>query len=96
MVLLEWDEDKRASNKRRHGIDFADLDEFFDIETATEVDDRFDYGEIRFLTLGMLLGEVVAVTHTETEAGKDTVIRVISARKAERHEQETYYKNIRD
>lgn len=96
MIILEWDEGKRASNKQRHKIDFADLLELFDNETATEVDDRYDYGEERLLTFGLFLGEVVAVAHTETIVGNDSVIRVISARKAEKYEQEYYFKKIRD
>jgi uncharacterized DUF497 family protein len=54
------------------------------------VDDRFDYGEMRLQTFGLLRGEVVAITHTET----DQVIRVISFRKATKHEEETYFKKV--
>lgn len=52
MILLEWDEAKRGSNLQKHGIDFADLLEVFENETASRVDDRFDYEEDRLLTLG--------------------------------------------
>lgn len=96
MILLEWDEAKRASNKRRHKIDFEDLLEVFENETATEIDDRFDYREDRLLTFGLLSGEVVAVSHTETIVHDDVVIRVISARKAEKYEQEYYFTKIRN
>lgn len=96
MVKFEWDEAKRASNLKRHKIDFADLIEVFDSETATEIDDRYDYGEIRLLTLGLLNGQVVAIAHTETSEGNETIVRIISARRAERYEQEYYFKEIRD
>lgn len=56
------------------------------------MDDRFNYGEIRFLTLGMLNGRVVAVSHTET----DEVTRIISVRKASKNEEEIYDKESRD
>ena len=77
-------------------IDFADLDEFFANETANSADDRFDYGEERLLTFGLFAGIVLAVVHTEKDRGDDVVIRVISARRANKNEQEYYFKNIRD
>lgn len=83
-------------NLRKHKIDFADLIDLFENVTATEKDERYQYGEERLLTFGLLTGEVVAVVHTETIAGDDSLIRVISARKAEKHEQEYYFKKIRD
>ncbi len=81
---------------KRHGIDFADLGDVFENETATKIDDRFDYGEDRLLTFGLLLGEVISIAHTETIVGNDILIRLISARKAEKNEQEYYFKKIRD
>lgn len=96
MIKLVWDESKRALNLKRRGIDFADLLELFENETATEVDERFDYGEDRLLSFGLLLGQVLAVVHTETVKGEDILIRVISARKADKYEQESYCKKVRD
>lgn len=96
MIRFDWDEQKRLENLNKHGIDFADLSELFENEIATELDERFDYGEERLLSFGLLLGEVVAVVHTETTDGDDSLIRVISARKAEKYEQEYYFKKIRD
>lgn len=92
MVEFEWDENKRLANIRRHEIDFADVYRVFEFDRYLFPDDRFDYDEQRWVSLGLLFGEVVAVTHTET----DEVIRIISARKAEKHEQEIYFKSIRD
>ena len=86
-VRFEWDEAKRRSNLWRHGIDFAEVVEVF-AAPVTILDDRYDYGEKRFLTLGLLKGSVVAVVHTES----DDVIRIISARKAERYEEIKYFK----
>jgi uncharacterized DUF497 family protein len=91
-MRFEWDENKRWFNLRKHGIDFADIISAFDSDMYVRLDERFDYGEIRYLSLGLFLGEVVAISHTES----DEVIRIISARKAEDHEQEIYFKNIRD
>jgi uncharacterized protein len=55
-MRFEWDEAKRRSNIRQHGIDFVDVDEVFAGETITFLDDRYDYGETRFLTFGLLWG----------------------------------------
>ncbi len=87
-VRYEWDEAKRRTNLWRHGIDFATLREVFEGAPYTISDDRHDYGERRYLTFGLLKGDVVAVVHTES----DDVIRIISARKAERHEKIKYFK----
>jgi len=96
MIILHWDESKRRTNLARRKIDFADLQELFESETAQGIDDRFDYGEDRLLTFGLFAGIVLAVVHTETDLGDDLVIRIISARRANKNEQEYYFKNIRD
>ena len=87
-IRFEWDEKKRRSNLRRHGIDFAALAEVFEAAPVTISDDRYDYGEKRYLTFGLLKGRVIAIVHTES----DDVIRIISARKAERYEEIEYFK----
>jgi uncharacterized protein len=79
-VTFEWDEGKRRANIRKHAIDFVDVPEVF------------DYGETRFVTIGLLRGRAVVVVHTE-RGGK---IRVISARKATRHETKAYFERIAD
>jgi hypothetical protein len=89
-MKFEWDEAKRRTNISKHGVDFADLEPLFDGETVTVLDDRFDYGEDRFVTLGLLNGVVLVVVHTET----DTVIRLISVRKATKNEEKSYFKEI--
>jgi uncharacterized protein len=71
-MRFEWDEAKRQSNLRDHEIDFAavERERVFEGGTVTLLDSRFNYGEWRFLTLGLLKGEVVAIVHTES----DTVV----------------------
>jgi len=91
-MRFEWDEAKRRSNVSRHGIDFVDLEVVFAGETLTLFDDRFAYSETRFFTLGLLKGKVVAISHTET----DEVIRIISARKARKDEEITYFKEFKN
>ena len=89
-VRFEWDEAKRRSNLWRHGIDFAELVEAFAGDPFTILDDRYDYGEERYLTLGLLRGRVVVIVHTETK----NLIRIISARWASKDEEITYFKEI--
>lgn len=91
-MRFEWDEAKRLSNLRRHLFDFADAENVIAGETSSSLDDRFDYGEIRWLTFGMLNGKVVAIAHTAT----DKVIRIISMGKALKNEEESYFEKIRD
>lgn len=58
--------------------------------TYTFEDDRFDYGEIRFVTLGLLAGIPVSIVHTET----DHEIRIISFRKATKREADIYFEAV--
>ncbi len=46
-MRFEWDEKKRLSNIRKHGIDFADVPSIFELDTVTVIDDRFEYGEAK-------------------------------------------------
>lgn len=89
-MKVEWDETKRRINLQKHGIDFVGCEAIFAGTTKTTVDDREDYGEERFVTFGLLDDRVVAVVHTETA---DT-IRVISIRKAKKHEQALFFEGI--
>lgn len=91
-MRFEWDEAKRRRNLRKHGIDFQGCERLFTGNILTALDDRADYGEHRFVSIGLLDGRVVAVVHTET----DNTIRVISIRKATRNEQEAYFKQFAD
>jgi len=91
-MKFEWDEQKRITNARKHGIDFHDAIEIFAGDTVMMEDDRFDYGERRFVSLGLLRGRVITVVHTEHEG----VMRIISARKATKYEQRIYFERITD
>lgn len=86
---FSWDENKRRANLRKHGLDFKDASQVFDGFTFTFEDDRFQYYEQRFVTLGILQNMVTVIIHTES----DETIRVISMRKATKHEQKIYLQN---
>jgi uncharacterized DUF497 family protein len=87
---IAWDEAKRRANLRKHGLDFADAVSVFAGITWTIEDRRFEYGEQRFITIGMVRDTVVVMAHTETPSE----IRIISMRKATRSEQILYFQNI--
>ena len=89
-MKFTWNETKRRTNLKKHGLNFADAERVFTKDTFTRPDNRFDYAEQRFNTIGLLEATVVVLSHTETE---DT-IHLISMRKAERHEREFYFANI--
>lgn len=90
---FEWDEAKNEINLRKHGIDFADVKDMFDHPMLTVLDDREDYGEERWIGIGWIramMGVVVYVEHHED------VIRIISARKAKKHEVRRYEQSIKN
>lgn len=86
-MQFKWDETKRQINLHKHGIDFADVVEVFGHPLFISRDDRDDYGEERWVGIGLMKNHVIVVTYTETEI--DT-IRLISARKATRREVKRY------
>ena len=87
-----WSETKRAANLKAHGLDFVDAPRVFEGLTFTFEDDRFSYGEQRFVTLGLLASYPVSIVHTES----DHEIRVISFRKATNRETDIYFSKIQN
>jgi uncharacterized DUF497 family protein len=88
-VKYEWDNGKAAANLRKHGVDFADaIAALEDTDRIEEIDTRFVYDEERIQVIGMARGKVLFVI--VMIPGEDRC-RIISARKATRHEQDRYY-----
>ncbi len=88
-VKYEWDEAKAATNFAKHGISFtAAVRALEDPRKIEIVEDRFDYNEDRIQSLCMDRGKVLFVV---TVMPDENVCRIISARKATRHEQERYF-----
>ncbi len=92
-MQFEWDEEKNQANIRKHGLDFADAWEIFAAPMLTALDDRDDYGEDRWIGVGLLRSRVVVVVYTER--GED-IIRIISLRKALTYERTRYEQALRD
>jgi uncharacterized DUF497 family protein len=86
-MQFEWDEAKRSENIAKHRIDFADVSEMFDRPMLTELDPCTDYGEDRWIGIGFLQNGVAVVVWTERQ---DDIIRIISARKANRYERQRF------
>jgi uncharacterized protein len=93
MINFEWDENKNRSNIRKHGIDFADIYRVFEGPMIVQVDDREEYGEVRWKGTGYIINNVVIVVYVEIE---DDAIRVISARKALRYEWRQFEQVLRN
>lgn len=86
--MFEWDEEKNQSNIEKHGISFELAKRIFEGPVFTWLDTRYDYGEDREVSIGMVDGLLVlAVVHTERDNG---VIRLISARRATKTERKNY------
>jgi uncharacterized DUF497 family protein len=93
-VRYEWDNGKAAENLRKHGVDFMDaIAALEDTNRLEEIDTQFEYGEERIQVVGMTRGDVLFVIVTLRD--EDTC-RIISARKATRHEQDRYYAGNRE
>ena len=86
-LKFDWDNAKNAANIAKHSIDFADTrDVFMDLHAIDSIDDREDYGEDRFVTIGMAQGRLLTVVYSM----RSEVTRIISARGATPYEQRKY------
>jgi hypothetical protein len=80
---------KAAQNYNKHGISFEEAKAAFsDPDHIEMLDIREDYGEERYIRIAMARGKVLFVVYTE----RDGRIRLISARKADKGEQNEYYR----
>jgi uncharacterized protein len=90
-VQYEWDEAKNLSNLAKHGLSFEDAVAVLGGPCVTFVDERFEHGETRLITLGLLAGRAVVIAHTPRG---DDATRIISMRKANRREQKIYQERL--
>ena len=85
-MQIEFDPSKRDATLDARGLDMADAGEVFDGPHMTIEDDRADYGEVRFITIGFMSGRMVVLVWTQ----RGDVCRIISVRKANDREQKAY------
>ena len=64
-----WDEAKNRKNVAKHGLSFEDAETVFSGPCVSFEDDRFDYGEERLITLGLLGGRLVVIAHSPCDEG---------------------------
>jgi uncharacterized DUF497 family protein len=88
---FEWDETKNQSNLRKHGVSFEEAIAIFDDPHLLSIPDRMDGQEQRWKSIGLVRGVVmILVVHTVRERVGEEVLRVISARYADRPERRMY------
>ena len=89
-MKITYDPDKRRVTLQQRGLDFEDARQIFAGVHYTRQDDRFDYGEVRQISIGLVGEDVVIVAWTE----RDDSRRVVSMRKADRDERRGYYDQL--
>ncbi len=92
-ITFEWDETKNRANVRKHGFDFTEAEEMFRGALLVRPDTREDYGERRWIGIGMVQGRVAFVAFAERP--NDT-IRIVSLRKADHEERKEYEEAIQN
>jgi len=89
---FEWDPAKDEVNREKHGVGFTEASEVFSGPSMSAIDTRLVYGEERWITIGRTLrGSVLVIAHTQ-RGGR---IRLISARRANKRERETFYVKVK-
>jgi len=91
-IEFEWDSNKNQSNINVHGIDFHDAWRIFESPMLSKVDNRKDYGEERWISLGQLDAAVVVVVYTI----RNSKIRIISIRRANHDERKIYKEKFKE
>ena len=91
-MKFEWDETKNQANIRKHGVSFEIAKRIFEGPVLTWPDNRMDYGEDRYISVGLVeRTALIVVAHTDRESRT----RLISARPASRRERQAYHERIR-
>ncbi|MCL2520195.1 MAG: BrnT family toxin [Spirochaetaceae bacterium] len=87
-IIVEWDEAKRQSTLNERGLDFADAIYIINDPSRVErIDDRHDYGEVRYIVYGLYRSEVICLCYTK----RGEAYRIISMRRIHKKERRRYY-----
>ena len=92
-MKFEWDREKNQANIAKYELDFADAPKVFQLPLRISLDERQNYGENRWIGIGMLEGHVEIVVFTEPA---EQTIRIISLRKAIPYERKRYEQYLKD
>jgi uncharacterized protein len=90
-LCFEWDKEKNAANIKNHGIDFLDAALIFENPTIEAVDDRDRLRRGEIYCTRIIAETVLQVVYTMRD---EDVVRMISARRANRHDAKRYYREI--
>lgn len=90
-MKFSFDPAKRARNLAKHGLDLSDAGEVLEGRCLERPDDRRDYGENRWMSIGLLRGSIAVCIWAER--GEDEA-RVISLRKADTDEEEDWFRTF--
>ena len=91
-MTFEWDDAKNQANIRKHGVSFEIAKRIFEGPVLTWLDNRMDYGEDRYISVGRVEPTaLIVVAHTDREGRT----RLISTRPASRRERQAYHERIR-
>lgn len=93
-MQFQWDQNKNNTNIKKHGIDFIDAVEMFQHPLLASIDRRRNYGEDRWVGIGILKGIIAVIVYTEDDYNDS--IRIISVRKATKNESEKYKENFKN
>ena len=89
-MIFEWDDDKRQGNLAKHDVDIVKAARIFEGSIATQKDDRSDYGEARYQSIGYIGEDCLVVVWTE----RDGVVRLISARRGGRRDRRRHAQGV--
>lgn len=94
MIKFEWDDNKNKANIEKHGISFEEAASVFQDEGALIIaDEEHSESEERFILIGFSFrANLLVVCHCYRE--KDSAIRIISARKADKKERQKYIERL--
>ena len=93
-MKFAWDETKRRVNLAKHGLDFTDAPEVFNNPVLERLDTRCDYGEDRWIAVGISRNVLCIVLVYAVPNSK--IIRIISFRKADKYESQAYFRTFTD
>jgi len=89
-MIFEWDDDKARSNLAKHGVSFELATRVWD-DPFLEIYHHVENDEERYMAIGMVRGaKILAVVHVYRGDDEEQIVRIISARRATRHEKKTY------
>ncbi len=96
-MIFEWDENKNKSNQKKHGVSFeVAMLAFNDPNILTWLDNRYDYGEERWISIGLATERLLLqVAHVvEEDKNGEEIIRIISARKGHSRDWRRYLQGL--